>query len=182
MWPELPLDDGGRPLLSGLEQRTNEESPREGLYREHDEELPLQRSGDEQLEEEEREGEGGAPRTDSPGRGAGGWAWDIISTQEEVLYRPGSAETGSGSAWPPFGTALRDRSLQRNGLDGLKRLIGNRASLKSASSMLRRRLIGDGGLRSVESLVKDDPPDVAPPPPSSGFPEPGRSKSRSRSR
>lgn len=77
---------------------------------------------------------------------------------------------------------LSDRSLQQNGMDGLKRLMGKRSSLKSASSILRRRLMGDGGRRSaVESLVKEEPPDAAPPPLSSGLLEPGRSKFRSRS-
>lgn len=76
---------------------------------------------------------------------------------------------------------LSDRSLQQNGMDGLKRLMGKRSSLKSASSILRRRLMGDGGRRSaVESLV-EDPPDAAPTPLSSGLLEPGRSKFRSRS-
>lgn len=188
---ELPPRDGGWACPSGLEQRTREDPPSEGLYREQEEELPLQHSGEEQLELEDREGDGGAPRMVSPaigrfGKGVGGGG--TISTQEVVRYRPGSAERVSRSTWPPLGRVdvekgmLSDRSLQQKGMDGLKRLMGKRSSLKSASSILRRRLMGDGGRRSaVESLVKEEPPDAAPPPLSSGLLEPGRSKFRSRS-
>lgn len=78
--------------------------------------------------------------------------------------------------WAPLelvSLPFRERSLEVKGRKGLKILMGNRDSLNSASSMLRRRFIGDGGRRSaVESLVQDEPTE--------GAPVLGKSRSRSR--